>query len=636
MLRVAFNSSLVTTQQQCDNVRQLLSALTSPSELSQLSEMYAPASPVKAAFSLPNPQSLRTLRRQRSFSNTERKSMNTTSPTSKRQTWNGGRLSMIETRSMPVLNRRTRHRSDLSAVVDMNDCFAESSSTPTTPAKARLAEVSEDNEDLELSSEELQDTFGSAALQIRRNRQRQGAEILGISPSPSTQGSFRSPSFRFTTMQTSRHSLSLPALHLTLQNALASKRFACSYLLALRFDDDDNEGYWEDVRSIMKLLSSALEDATSRLSEALDHAEKQRQKDEQPTSPSECSHNPLSREGSVSPPISKSPSPMPTPFPRLYLHGSNAPLSFAPSPHSLTRFAGHVDAMSSALEDARQQLKECIEGLKEDRIDGDLELGIEREGREQIVLLSYERLRRELGLALRECERGKSALSDVFEARRRERFSRRDDEEEDEDEMPSLAPDGGSGSLADSDDKHDLTPATPPSLTVPLHARIASFDQAQFQSGVGSELTRDDVSQHLLLVATPNHLPPPGIEQVFETDIAKAPTLAREKSKLPREERIRLMKMRRESAKNPVSNLAHTPSDEVTGKKRPQSWGPTTEVVEELKDVIWKVGERRRKFAQTIARTDSHIPTLHHIPSDAEMSTVPTSASQHSTSPHTI
>jgi hypothetical protein len=44
-LRVALQSSLNTTQTQCDNIRQLLMALASPLELSQLSEMYAPPSP---------------------------------------------------------------------------------------------------------------------------------------------------------------------------------------------------------------------------------------------------------------------------------------------------------------------------------------------------------------------------------------------------------------------------------------------------------------------------------------------------------------------------------------------------------------------------------------------------------------
>ncbi len=44
-LRVALGSTLYTTQTQLDNVRNLSAALTSPSELSQLSEMHASPSP---------------------------------------------------------------------------------------------------------------------------------------------------------------------------------------------------------------------------------------------------------------------------------------------------------------------------------------------------------------------------------------------------------------------------------------------------------------------------------------------------------------------------------------------------------------------------------------------------------------
>src|SRR6202035_3427655 len=61
-LRVALHSSLHTTQTQCDNIRRLFSALTAPAELAQLSEMYAPPSPIKANFAdlsdLPRPLSL--------------------------------------------------------------------------------------------------------------------------------------------------------------------------------------------------------------------------------------------------------------------------------------------------------------------------------------------------------------------------------------------------------------------------------------------------------------------------------------------------------------------------------------------------------------------------------------------------
>jgi hypothetical protein len=115
------------------------------------------------------------------------------------------------------------------------------------------------------------------------------------SPGPSSrrQTSSLSPSSRFTLLQTSRHPLSISALNLALQGALSAKRYTCSHLLALRFEEE--EEYWEDVRSVMTLLTTSLADATERLMEALDEAERRRIKDETPSLPS------LSREASASP-----------------------------------------------------------------------------------------------------------------------------------------------------------------------------------------------------------------------------------------------------------------------------------------------------------------------------------------------
>jgi len=61
----------------------------------------------------------------------------------------------------------------------------------------------------------------------------------------------------------------------------------------------------------------------------------------------------------------------------------------------------------------------------------------------------------------------------------------------------------------------------------------------------------------------------------------------RERSKLSRAERIQAMKAKRESGGDALG------SESKTGAER---WGPGGEVVQELKDVIWKVGERRRKM----------------------------------------
>ena len=49
--------------------------------------------------------------------------------------------------------------------------------------------------------------------------------------------------------------------------------------------------------------------------------------------------------------------------------------------------------------------------------------------------------------------------------------------------------------------------------------------------------------------------------------------------------------------------------DDSDRSNRP-GWGPGTDVVEELKDVIWKVGERRRKMRESSLST----PTPTRIP----------------------
>jgi hypothetical protein len=85
-------------------------------------------------------------------------------------------------------------------------------------------------------------------------------------------------------------------------------------------------------------------------------------------------------------------------------------------------------------------------------------------------------------------------------------------------------------------------------------------------------------------------LPPAGAEQVFESE-AEVGVFTRERSKLSREERIQLAKARRESGLGLEISVT-SPGDTVEREK----WGPGGEVVQELKDVIWKVGERRRKM----------------------------------------
>jgi hypothetical protein len=114
------------------------------------------------------------------------------------------------------------------------------------------------------------------------------------------------------------------------------------------------------------------------------------------------------------------------------------------------------------------------------------------------------------------------------------------------------------------------------------------------------------------LTATSQHLPPPGIEQVFES-VSAAQPFTRERSKLTRDERIRIAKARRESR---FSVLGPVP-DAHEEEQRParESWGPGGEVVQELKDVIWKVGEQRRKMVERTSSYGLHPDATHSPPS---------------------
>ena len=109
----------------------------------------------------------------------------------------------------------------------------------------------------------------------------------------------------------------------------------------------------------------------------------------------------------------------------------------------------------------------------------------------------------------------------------------------------------------------------------------------------------DDATEHLLLNTSSQHLPPPGIEQVFEAESTQVGIFTRERSKLSREERIRLSKAKRESGVPLFASGVRSSLDGTTlEEQRPlEKWGPGGEVVQELKDVIWKVGEKRRKMS---------------------------------------
>ncbi|KAH9857299.1 hypothetical protein C2E23DRAFT_856742 [Lenzites betulinus] len=618
-LRLALQSSLQTTQTQCDNVRQLLSALTSPTSLSHLSEMYAPSSPVRAPLSLEAPRApiSQTMRpfslptttpwRQRTTS------FPTTSPTAKRATWNGSyaALAMAGSPTAHLLKQRKQmnRRTDLSSLFQpmsvISSISAPVSPQPLSPSPhGGLENVSEEEDD---SAEELESKnyFGAAALELQRKRRSAGLETFGLGPpsysstsdhttvetplrSPTRgthlrNGSGMSPTFtassRLTPVHTTRHPLSLSGLHLALQGALSAKRYTCSHLLALRFNEDEDDAYWEDVRSVMALLTSTFADASSRLVEALDDAAKRRIKDEHPTPPRGPS--PQSRDSSVSPLRNEMGAE------RKRIRSMAEMVSFAPMPSNMSRLGAHVDAIANALNDARDHLEECIAVLRDpsSRRHSLESTDSAPSVQEHAAFQAYDRLRKELGFALRECERGRERLLDILVGPR----SIAEAAEDEDVATPGLGQDSGS----ESSEKGPVSP----NAQHDVHGSDATIG-LELSLGRDAEQDLDDATTHLLLGASSQHLPPPGAEQVFEAETGAAAPFSRERSKLSREERIKLAKARRSSGLSVSSSPGS--ADASDSQPRGERWGPGGEVVQELKDVIWKVGEKRRKLSERV------------------------------------
>lgn len=567
---MTLQSSLHTTQNQCDNVRQLLSALTDPSQLSQISEMYAPSSPPKPAFSIldhPRPFSvpIGPLARQRT----------TSAPANKRSTWNGSYAALAQAGSpLGHLQKRASRRSaDLTSLFEPPLSKFSVSEPPTPQRIDPVQEECEDDDETDSDASLVRgEYFGAAALDMQRKRRSAALEVFGTPP-PSYASSARHarrssigqrpqptiPSAsRLTTVHTTRHPLSLTGLQLALHGALSAKRYACSHLLALRFGEDEDGAYWEDVRSVMALLRSTFEDASARLAEALDLAEKNRVRDERPSP-----RNSLD----LSATRGRAPGPART---------MAEMVSFAPVPSHLARFAAHVDAMSAALNDAREHLEQCVASIR-DTAPGEASPSASTV-QEHPAFQAYDRLRKELGYALRECERGRERLLDIVAG---PQHSPTPDSPTSPDGPPGLRHDNGS----DTSEKPGPSSPAPPAPAILVDGALGlSLD-------TDADHDLDDATAHLLMTTSSQHLPPPGAEQVYEAETGAAPAFARERSKLSREERIKLAKAARREGR---SGLA------LDAPPRPQSerWGPGGEVVQELKDVIWKVGERRRQLAE--------------------------------------
>ena len=417
--------------------------------------------------------------------------------------------------------------------------------------------------------------FGSAALGLHR---KQYADGLGaLSTPPNMRHSTISHGSRFTTTtQTSRHPLSLFTLKQTLQGAIGVKRYACSHLLALRFNEDEEE-YWENVRSVMELLTTTFADEAARLAEALEDAERQHLRDQNPTP--DISQE-FGRQQAQS-------------MQWLHVGGgrvvSGGSAGFAPMPSHLSRFGAHVSAIQAALDDARDHLRECLDSLREGSPlsrQARSPLADGEESEEHKAVAAYERLRKELGVALRECERGKQKLLDLVHPP--EVMS-----SEDEDDLPGL----GHDPSEESDEKPDpVSPSEDEGEPSSLGKRATAIVGAD----IDLDNALDDVAKHMLMETS--LIPPIGIEQVYEADTSNVVPFTRERSKLTREERIRIMKAKREAQAQAQASSAFGGSGDGEslglGMSKVEKWGPGGEVVQELKDVIWRVGEKRRKIQE--------------------------------------
>lgn len=684
-IRVALASTLHSTQSQSETVRQLFTPLTSSTQLARLSEMYMPPSPTltKATLS-PSPHHSRPASMYGIGTSSKRSSVigspggrkaELSKPMDKRSTWSGATSRAALSRSgslkglkveepvSPVAGPSSprRQKKRLSTVYGddsppVSPQTLEEQQTSESERPSLLIETPRDIDPKtpQRSSKKV-DSFTATPSMIRRRRR--NSSLSGGRPSPipasqplslkttrpasaSSAEQQQTPSImthsrshhslsavtplsaKLPTIQTTRHPLSLTALHSQLRNAIAAKRFTSAHLLALRFGggleetareelellDGEDESYWEDVRSVASLLTSALEDASANLSEALEEGKQEKEKDAQP-SPLNIAFPgrdlPLlnsARMSILGSPfaegmISSTPSRASV---ALWSRFASSPggSSFAPTESHLTRFSAHVNGLLEAMDNAKLQLKECI-SVVQTVVDGPSALPYAVDTPPlQTALQSYDRLRKELSAALREFERGRGSLLDLIKYQNLQQESQQQhadesDGEDEEDGLPSLALDQSSNE-ADSEDRHGPL--------LPVHAAIYNPEHDVITSPP-MVAVEDPASQHLLITADPGHLPPPhGIEQVFAYDhskeeagrqLASAAAFNRERSKLSREERIALAKAKRTTSaqSGSLSTIAGSGNDDSGGEP---AWGPGGEVVQELKHVISRVEERRK------------------------------------------
>jgi hypothetical protein len=357
-------------------------------------------------------------------------------------------------------------------------------------------------------------------------------------------------------MQSMRNPLAMYSLDAALQAALASKRFTCAHLLALRFEEEEDEMYWEDVRSVMSLLSTSLEDETARLSEAMDEWHKTRQRDARPSTTS-------------------TPALVSAPETHLPQRRHRQLTSFAPQSSQMSKAKMHIDSIAGALDRAFGGLETCISSLR--RHEADAAEANSWEECAQATMSAYESLRRELGMAIRECERARSPILTILNDRNADATSEPDD--------PSNTTLEQDGAMPEMNEQEDHFP-----LDSPTRAGANSPPPAYVSRGPSQIV--DDATAHLLAGATAMNLPPFGVDRVFEADSGPATKpYAKERSTLSRAERIQLAQAKRKSTRTSPTASERRVGQPIGG-----------EVVEELKEVINRVNERKQRMATLPAR----------------------------------
>jgi hypothetical protein len=273
----------------------------------------------------------------------------------------------------------------------------------------------------------------------------------------------------------------------------------------------------------------------------------------------------------------------------------------------MAKMSEHMQSIAGNLDRAFDELESCVSSLHryDATLSGEEDATNALETSAQAAMSAYEALRRELGLALRECERARGPLLSILT-----------NKSEAASEMGEEASRVTSGvSNQPEEDSFPLDSPTRHGASSPPPAYVSR----------GPSQIVDDATAHLLAGATALNLPPPGVDRVYEADSGPAvKPYRKERSTLSRQERILLAQAKRRS----VEAQHHSKADECNTSLSGQPFVLGGEVVEELKEVIKSVNERKQRMASTLpARKADRTHGYDTSPGSREGSTVITDIS---------